>query len=117
MDALLNGVGLGLVTFSGGAILAWIARIVFDKIRPKPMFLVSIEEDEEDGGYIASCLSLPGCHSQGETPELAMENLIEAIHAYMDVLAAEQREKSVVDARQSIAPVQYVSVRSSMKIA
>ena len=117
MDTLLNGVGLGLVAFSGGMVLAWLARFVLDKIRPKPVFLVSIEEDEEDGGYIASCLSLPGCHSQGDTPEEAMENISDAIHSYMASIAVAQREMSEADTRRSDPLMRYVGVRSSMKLA
>lgn len=42
-------------------------------------FEVLIEEDTIDGGYVVSCLNLPGCMSQGETPEEAIENLGDAI--------------------------------------
>ena len=41
-------------------------------------FEVCLEPDET-GGYIAICPSLPGCYSQGETVEEAMENIEEAI--------------------------------------
>jgi predicted RNase H-like HicB family nuclease len=41
-------------------------------------FEVSLEPDET-GGYVAICPSLPGCYSQGETLEEAMENIEEAI--------------------------------------
>ncbi len=36
-------------------------------------------EPAEEGGYVVSCPSLPGCYSQGETPEEALENVREAI--------------------------------------
>ncbi|NOZ83037.1 MAG: type II toxin-antitoxin system HicB family antitoxin [Euryarchaeota archaeon] len=38
---------------------------------------VIIEEDKEAGGYVASCPALPGCHSQGETMEEALEDIRE----------------------------------------
>lgn len=41
-------------------------------------FKVLLEADET-GGYVAVCPSLPGCYSQGETVEEAMENIEEAI--------------------------------------
>jgi len=41
-------------------------------------FKVLLEPDET-GGYVAVCPSLPGCYSQGETVEEAMENIEEAI--------------------------------------
>lgn len=43
----------------------------------------------EDGYWVAGCLSLPGCISQGETQELAVENIKKAIQAYVGALAAD----------------------------
>jgi predicted RNase H-like HicB family nuclease len=37
----------------------------------------------EDGYWVAECLSLPGCISQGETKEEAVANIKEAIQAYI----------------------------------
>lgn len=42
-------------------------------------FKVSVVEDELDGGYIVECLNLPGCMSQGDTVEEAVEKIGEAI--------------------------------------
>ncbi|UUX92192.1 type II toxin-antitoxin system HicB family antitoxin [Methanoplanus endosymbiosus] len=41
-------------------------------------FNVVIQKDEE-GGYIAECPDLPGCITEGDTPDEAIENLNEAI--------------------------------------
>lgn len=38
-----------------------------------------ILEDAEEGGYLVSCPALPGCHSQGDTIEEALDNIKEAI--------------------------------------
>jgi len=38
-----------------------------------------ILEPDETGGYVVSCPSLPGCYSQGDTIEEALENIKEAI--------------------------------------
>jgi len=43
---------------------------------------VTFEEDE-DGLIIASCPSLPGCHSQGRTREEAEVNIREAIIGFV----------------------------------
>ncbi len=51
-------------------------------------FKVVLEEAEE-GGYIAYVPSLPGCVSQGETREEAIENIKEAIEVYLDIDDAE----------------------------
>ena len=37
----------------------------------------------EDGFWVAECPSLPGCISQGETRELAVTNIREAIEGYI----------------------------------
>ena len=40
----------------------------------------------EDGQWVAECLSLPGCVSQGETREEAASNIRAAIELYVAVL-------------------------------
>jgi len=47
---------------------------------------VIVKEDKEDGGYNVSCPALPGCHSQGETVEEALENIKDAIEGCLAVL-------------------------------
>ncbi len=47
---------------------------------------VVIERDLEDGGYVASCPALPGCHSQGETIAEARRNIRDAIRLCLEVL-------------------------------
>jgi predicted RNase H-like HicB family nuclease len=37
----------------------------------------------ESGFWVAECPSLPGCVSQGETREAAIQNIREAIEAYV----------------------------------
>jgi antitoxin HicB len=41
---------------------------------------------DEDGRFVAECPSLPGCVSQGETRELALENIQDAIKGYLESL-------------------------------
>jgi predicted RNase H-like HicB family nuclease len=45
-----------------------------------------IIEPDETGGYVVSCPSLAGCHSQGETIDEALANIKEAIELYVEVL-------------------------------
>lgn len=40
----------------------------------------------EDGYWVAECPSLPGCISQGETKEAAIDNIREAIKEYVAAL-------------------------------
>ncbi len=41
-------------------------------------FKVVLEPDA-DGGYVVTCPTLPGCYSQGDTLDEALENIHEAI--------------------------------------
>ena len=50
-------------------------------------YRVLIEQDE-DGVYVAEVPHLPGCISQGQTREEAVENVREAIAAYLESLEA-----------------------------
>jgi predicted RNase H-like HicB family nuclease len=43
------------------------------------VFKVIVKKDLEDGGYNVSCPAIPGCHSQGDTIEEALENIKDAI--------------------------------------
>jgi predicted RNase H-like HicB family nuclease len=51
---------------------------------------VVIEEDEEVGGYVVSCPSFPGCFSQEDTIEEALENIKEAIQACIESLGEDE---------------------------
>ena len=45
-------------------------------------FRVVIEQDE-DGAFIATCPSLPGCVSQGDTRAEALSNIRDAVVGYL----------------------------------
>lgn len=51
-------------------------------------FKVLIEKDE-DGYYVATVPSIPGCISQGKTEKEARENIKEAIGLHLSTLAEE----------------------------
>lgn len=48
-------------------------------------YRVVLQHSEE--GYSVSCPGLPGCHSQGDTEEEALENIQSAISEYLAVVA------------------------------
>jgi predicted RNase H-like HicB family nuclease len=50
-------------------------------------YRVLIEQDE-DGMFVAEVPSLPGCISQGQTRPEVLENIQEAIEAYLESLKA-----------------------------
>jgi len=50
------------------------------------IFNVILKPDLEDDGYNISCPALPGCHSQGDTEDEAIENIKNAITGCLEVL-------------------------------
>ena len=50
--------------------------------------------ETEEGGAV-SCLDLPGCHSQGESRDEALEHIREAIALWLEGEAEEAGVKSV----------------------
>ena len=49
-------------------------------------FKIVLEKDE-DGWFVATCPSLPGCVSQGKTEKQALKNMKEAIQLHVNSLA------------------------------
>jgi predicted RNase H-like HicB family nuclease len=47
-------------------------------------YRVLLQESEE--GFAASVPGLPGCHSPGATEQEALENIMEAIREYLEVV-------------------------------
>ena len=54
------------------------------------MKLHVIIEQDENGYYTAEVPALPGCLSQGETYEEAIENIKEAIEGWLEVMESKQ---------------------------
>jgi predicted RNase H-like HicB family nuclease len=54
-------------------------------------YKVSIRKTDE--GYAVWCPGLPGCWSQGETEEEALENIRDAIEAYLETVQELTRDK------------------------
>ena len=52
------------------------------------MRYTTIVEAQPDGGYHAFCPALPGCHSEGDTLDQAIENIREAVTVYLESLKA-----------------------------
>jgi len=68
-------------------------------------FKVVLEEDEEVGGYIVSCPGLPGCFSQGDTADEALENIKEAIQACLESLAEDEIKSSITNPSSRVVDV------------
>jgi predicted RNase H-like HicB family nuclease len=62
------------------------------------IFNVTIDRDE-DGAWIVECPSIPGCVSQGNTKDEALENIKEAISLCLEV-RAEKGYPLTIETRQ-----------------
>jgi predicted RNase H-like HicB family nuclease len=56
-------------------------------------YSVILHADTEDGGYWIECPSLPGCASQGESVEEALEMIKDAIKGHLEVLEGQKKVK------------------------
>jgi predicted RNase H-like HicB family nuclease len=61
-------------------------------------FTVTIDRDE-DGVWIIECQAIPGCISQGETKQQAIENIKDAIKLCLEV-RAERGWPLTIESRQ-----------------
>lgn len=64
----------------------FLSRVIRTDEQSTFTFRIKLESDELDGGWVASVVDLPGCMSQGETREEALEN---AIDAFREILLTE----------------------------
>lgn len=62
------------------------------KIKQKILQYTAIFEPAQEGGYIASVPALPGCMTQGETFEDAVDMIKDAIEGYVSVLKQLKKE-------------------------
>jgi predicted RNase H-like HicB family nuclease len=60
---------------------------------------------EEDGTFIAKCLDIPGCVSEGATREEALRNIRDAINLCLSVIREDESKPSV-----DVPPVEIVEV-------
>jgi antitoxin HicB len=58
------------------------------------VFKVELEQDQ-DGGWSAVIPALPGCASDGETAQEALDNVEEAARLYVDVLVEDGKADSI----------------------
>jgi predicted RNase H-like HicB family nuclease len=58
-------------------------------VEVKGLKLTVVLREEEERGYSAQCLELPGCISEGETREETLANIREAIEGYLEAFPKE----------------------------
>jgi predicted RNase H-like HicB family nuclease len=98
IDTLKNGqlvfsIALGeIVEELKGEVLTLYKEKRYDVSVKGKKYSVVLHSDTEDGGYWIECPTLPGCASQGDTVEEALEMIKDAIEGHLQVLA-EQKVK------------------------
>ena len=76
-------------------------------------YAVRIERlaESDGGGYLATVPDLPGCMSDGETPEEALKNVQEAITSWTEVANAEKLRILKEEIEKGMADVRAGRVR------
>ena len=73
-------------------------------------FRVIVEQDE-DGVFVASVPSLPGCHTQGKTYEEVMKRVKEAIELCLEVAEKDSTYKSKISPTPKFIGISDIAVR------
>ena len=73
-------------------------------------FRVIVEQDE-NGVFVASVPSLPGCHTQGKTYEEAIDRVKEAIELCLEVAEKDSSYKSKISPTPKFIGISDVAVK------
>lgn len=68
-----------------------------------------IFEEQPDKGYTVTVPSLPGCISEGDTFELAKENITDAIKLFLKDLNADGEEIPIRNANVFVGQVSFLN--------
>lgn len=69
------------------------AGAIVDAYRHVASGLVAVLHEDPTGGYFALIPALPGCGSQGDSPEETLANLDDALTAVLDVIREDEPER------------------------
>jgi predicted RNase H-like HicB family nuclease len=69
-------------------------------------YTVILTPEREEGGYSVSVPALPGCYTQGDTLEEALENARDAIRLYLEDVVASGEPVPEEDAPPELATVE-----------
>lgn len=73
-------------------------------------FSVVLKADLEDGGYVAIVPELPGCISDGDTREQALEHVKEAIQLYLESILEEKKHYQGLARKGKQVEIKSVSI-------
>ena len=77
-------------------------KILTKKVRQ----YTAIFESAKEGGYTVTIPSLPGCISEGDTFEEALENIKEAASLYLEVMRRRKEDILKEEKGVIVAPIQ-----------
>ena len=95
----------GTPTRADGGAASLVEPAALDQNAGEVRRLLVVFQKDEDGWEVASCPTLPGCHSQGRTREEALDNIREAIRGYLaslrehDAALPPSSEFQIIDVR------------------
>lgn len=92
-----------------------IQQCVGEQKYPEMSFTIGIREDREEGGYIAECLDMPGCVSEGDTRDEALANISDAISSCLDVIVEDCLREVMLSRRLNTSYV-GISEQHTVKI-
>lgn len=70
----------------------------------------AIFQKEKEGGFSVWVPALPGCVSQGETFEEAVENIKEAMSLYLEDESEQEKQEETINSRnQFMVPISLAS--------
>lgn len=75
-------------------------------MKKKILFYDAVFEKEDDGGYSVWIPDLPGCASQGDSLEEAIQNIKEATELYLEDADNDKVDQGKVHKDRFIVPVQ-----------
>jgi predicted RNase H-like HicB family nuclease len=91
---LVFSIALGdIVESLKGEVVALQKEKKYEVIVRGKKYPVILHTDTEDNGYWIECPSLPGCASQGDTIEEALEMIKDAIKGHLEVLEEQRKVK------------------------
>ena len=73
-------------------------------------FSVVLKTDPDDGGYVAIVPQLPGCISDGDTREEALEHIKEAIYLYLESIQQEKRHYQGLAKKGNSVVIKSISI-------
>jgi len=67
-------------------------------------------EPLEEGGYLASCPTLPGCHAEGKTRGEALSIIEDVMKIFIEDMISENKElPPSVDTNSTVTILEYIS--------